>query len=336
MRSLTYREVRERLRQGRLDEGYLFFGEEEFLRDELVGELLDQVVDQSTREFNLDRVDVGEAPPDRLGSVLRTPPLMAGRRVVVIRLPAPVPAPQAAVLHSYLESPLSTTFLIVLAERFDRRQRLAQALFRSLTPVELKPLYEELPSWVMERFRARGVEAGREVVERLIALAGDSPGSLAAEVEKIVAYLGERREVSMKDVEEVAAAGREHSVFELGDALGRKEWIKAMDLVSELLLQGESPVGVVGLLVRHYSILARVQSLGRMSRGEAASKLRVPPFFVSSYLEQAAHHRPEELARAFDALHRADILLKSSPIDPEVVLHQAVGELALGGGGRSV
>src|ERR1043166_5069799 len=83
---------------------YYLFGEDDYLKSEALRDLVEAAVDPATRDFNLEtlRADIS---PESLGSILGTPPMMADRRVVVLRDPAALKKDSRAVLLSYLERP---------------------------------------------------------------------------------------------------------------------------------------------------------------------------------------------------------------------------------------
>src|SRR5207248_1685666 len=77
--------VRRFLQKGGRGGVFFIHGDDEFRKDEVVRALIDDHVDPATRDFNLDVLRGGDVDPERLASVLATPPMMAEWRVVVVR-----------------------------------------------------------------------------------------------------------------------------------------------------------------------------------------------------------------------------------------------------------
>ena len=75
----TDRELLRAIKQDSYAPVYYFHGEDDFLKDAMVGELVRNAVDPATRDFNYDVVRGAETTPDQLESLLHTPPMMAAR-----------------------------------------------------------------------------------------------------------------------------------------------------------------------------------------------------------------------------------------------------------------
>ncbi|MCW5805522.1 MAG: hypothetical protein KIT31_24345, partial [Deltaproteobacteria bacterium] len=121
-----------------------------------------------------------------------------------------------------------------------------------------------------------------------------------------------KRAVTADDVDELIADTRERSVFELTDAIGAVDRVRALAAVDKLCDQRESAVGVVVMLARHVRQLAMAHTLRRSNvpRNEWPSRLGVPPFIVDKVMQQARAFTPEALAVATQRLAMADRALK--------------------------
>src|SRR5579885_2743814 len=64
---------------------YYLHGEDDYLKDEDVHRLIEAAVEPATRDFNLEILRGSDVDAETLGSILGTPPMMAERRVVVVR-----------------------------------------------------------------------------------------------------------------------------------------------------------------------------------------------------------------------------------------------------------
>ena len=73
------------IRDGGFAPVYYFHGDDDFLKDDAVKRLVKSAVDPATRDFNLELRRAADLDAETLGSLLGTPPMMAERRVVVLR-----------------------------------------------------------------------------------------------------------------------------------------------------------------------------------------------------------------------------------------------------------
>src|SRR5919201_6154556 len=97
--------LRAALRDKQFSPAYHFRGEDEYLKEEAVRHLIDAALDAATRDFNLDQRKGADLDGESLASLLATPPMMAERRVVVIRDVTELRKDARAALEKYLRAP---------------------------------------------------------------------------------------------------------------------------------------------------------------------------------------------------------------------------------------
>ena len=96
---------------------YYFHGDDDYLKDEELRRLIDAAVDPATRDFNFETLRGAEVDAETLGSIVGTPPMMAERRVVVIRDVDALKKDARAMLDKYLKSPAPDLVLVLLSRR---------------------------------------------------------------------------------------------------------------------------------------------------------------------------------------------------------------------------
>ncbi len=319
-----------RIRQGDLSPLYFFHGTEDLEKEEVLKALIDAAVDPAARAFNLDVLHAEDL--DVADAVNRTVafPMMAARRMVVIKRIDRLPEPAAGALLPLIQAPPETTVLALTAEMFDGRKKLFTHLRKSAVSVEFKPPYEnEIPEWIRRRVEATGKQIEPEAVHLLHINVGAQPRDLANELEKLAVHTAGRKTITHDDVEQVVGALRGATIFELADAVGRGQPGPALAGLKRLSEQGEPPVRIVAMLIRHIAILRKARWLQghRLSRTELAGRLKVPPFFLSGYMDQAARFDDRALWEAYGALLDADDRLKSRSRTPLVTLSRLIYDL---------
>src|SRR3982751_1637536 len=126
---------------------YYLYGDDDFLKEEGLKQLLAAVVDPATRDFNLDLRRGADLDGETLGVLLGTMPMMAERRVVVVRDVGALKKEARAVLDRYLERPASDTLLVLLAPAGAKVDR---ALADRSAPLEYPMLTgDRVPRWIM-------------------------------------------------------------------------------------------------------------------------------------------------------------------------------------------
>jgi len=179
------------------------------------------------------------------------------------------------------------------------------------------------------------VRLAPEAAAAIAAAVGADCAALDDAVERSALFAGPNREVTVDDVREVVSPVRQHSVFELVDAIGTRRPDRALSLVAELLDRREEPLKLVGLLARHVRHLLRArvrlhEAGGALDAKTLAAELGVHPFVGRKLLTQCRGFRGAELENTLARLARVDLELKSSRRPAALVLEQAVADLSLG------
>lgn len=321
------------IRRGEFAPLYLLHGSENVTREESLKALLDAAVDPASSAFNLD-IFHGE-DMDAADAVSRATafPMMAERRVVVVKRLERLRDADARTFLPLIDNPVETTVLVFTADKLDGRKKLSAALRKNAVSVEFKPPYENrLPQWIRSRAAALNKRIEPEAAHMLHLGVGPNPGELVSELEKLAIYTNERDTITRDDVIQVAGASRNATVFELADVVGQRKTGEALTVLHRLLDRGDSPVAIVAMLIRHIGILRKARWLRNsgLPRSEMAGKLKVPPFFVSSYVDQAARFDDQNLWHAFEALLNADDKLKSRSRAPAATLTQLICRMCSG------
>ena len=154
------------------DPVYYLFGEDDFLKDARSRELIDAAVDPSTRDFNLEVRRASELDAEALDALLGTPPMLAERRVVVLRDVDKLKKGARALLDRYLERPAPDTVLVLIAPSGAKPDK---GLSERATAVEFAPLTgDRLPRWVVHHAET---VLGRTITPEAVTLLVEAVGS---------------------------------------------------------------------------------------------------------------------------------------------------------------
>jgi DNA polymerase-3 subunit delta len=333
------------LRDG--DPGPLYFihGKERYLVDRAVDLVRTRVLDPRTRDFNYELFYGKEAGASRIVQAARTLPMMAKRRLILVRDADEMKADELAGLIPYVNDPAPETCLVFVGEKIDARLKFFTAFKKKGVALKLDPLYErQLPDFVRGEARARGVTIDPQALQMIVDEIGAELGQLADAVERLALFVDNRRRpasedpavgarddktVRPADVDAVVATTRQRSVFELANAVGEGSRPRALAALSSLMGARESGVRIVAMLVRHTRQLWITQELLQRTsdKFEVAQALGIPPFFVDDIMKQARRLDRSRLERMHAGLFKADKDLKSSRLEDERILEALVLDL---------
>ncbi|CAN5516719.1 hypothetical protein BH09GEM1_BH09GEM1_42660 [soil metagenome] len=232
------------LKKREFDPVYYFHGDDDFLKDLRVRELVDAAVDALTRDFNLEQRRGAEVDAETLDSLLSTPPMLAERRVVVLREPEKLKKDARKLLDAYLARPARDTVLLLVSPSGVKMER---SIDERATTVEFPPLIgDRVPKWVV--YQAETV-LGRTITPQAISLLVEAVGSdlqqLARELEKLASYATDT--IDEAAVAAVVGVRRGESLGDLLDAVAARDAGTAMRLIGGVLQQPKMNVVLLGM-----------------------------------------------------------------------------------------
>ena len=316
---------------------YLLLGEEDVRTEQALGRLLPELLAPEERALNLDVVDTDETPVQEIITRCDTLPFFGARRVVVIRRADALRAQDQDALASYLDGGVPpSAALILLAADLDRRRRLYSVLQRvgRIIPCgRLSPV--DLPRWIRDRVEAEGKKITRDAAGTLVGLVGGGLRELGLEIAKLAAYVGERPTITAGDVRDAASHVAEATVFELMDAVGRRQGNTALELLQTVLAMGEPPVRILYMLEEQLRMLLRTEALlqGRRSLTRNSAEVREVlgnrAWLFDRYRGQVAAFGRMDVEKILGLLVETDAMIKTGSGAPRLAIETLIVRLCL-------
>jgi DNA polymerase-3 subunit delta len=310
---------------------YLLHGDEEFLKEDAVRRIVETAVDPATRDFNLEVRRAGELDGETLGSLLGTPPMMAERRVVVVRDVAALKKDARTALDRFIVHPASDCVVVLVAPA---ESKLDKVLLERTEAIEFKPLSEErLQKWIVHHARtALDVEVTAAAAALLAQhVGGDDLPCIACELEKLCAYTG-GAPVDEAAVEAIVGIRRGETMSDLLDAVAAREARTALAILPHVLALPKSG-GVPMVMGLATQFLALAWGRAQLERGTGRNALSQQYFgllketgafpmrpwgeAVSAWVRYVDRWTLPQLDWALDRLLEADCALKGSKVSDE-------------------
>lgn len=219
------------------------YGEDEFLKERAVKGLVEAAVEPATRDFNLDVRAAGDLDAETLGTLLSTPPMMAARRVVVVRDAAALKKDVRAALDRYLEAignrpNAATDVVLVIVLASGEKGKPDKTLLARTLATEFAPLtWDRLPKWIAHHATTElGVAITPEAAELLQQAVGNDLEALSAELDKLASYT-RGGEIDESAVSAVVGVRRGETLADFLDMVARRDAARALALVPHILAQ---------------------------------------------------------------------------------------------------
>jgi DNA polymerase-3 subunit delta len=303
---------------------YLILSEQPMLVDEALDRLKKRVGDSADLDFNMQVFDGESADVGEVIVAANTFPFASDRRLVIVRGIEKLGKEALDELAAYVANPSETTVMALAGAKLARNTRLYKAVEKVDGLLERKIEKRNTPREVERMFAAQGKQIDSSAAEVLVQSAGFDLRKLSVEVSKVVAFVGDRENVTGDDIEQVVSNTADTSVFELLDALGNRQAAKALLLLGDLIGQGESVYGIHAMALRQLRDLIAARAMIDRGEGSPAQIARVlgrPDWQVRNLPRQARAFSSEELVGLVRAAAEGEAQMKTSQ-DARLVLER--------------
>jgi DNA polymerase-3 subunit delta len=322
----------------------LVHGEERFLVDREARSWLAAARAASTSELS---VEVLDAPTrlDGLRQSLIELPFLDARRHVLVRDPPQLSerprrgSDSAEVLAAALETRAPTTSVCLVAHtKVTPANPVLKAVQRLRGRISEHPLLRgrELRSWVERRVTERRLRLPRGAVDHLLLVVGADLGRMDSELDKLAAFAGGGRSVSLEDVRILAGGEEQLATWDVLERLLTPPHGRGAAAVDTLIEDGIAPLYLLSILagqLREVLVASEVLS-GGGGASAVAARLGLPPWRAERLARWASRVDPALVAGWLRRLQRLDAGVKLGEIDDTSGLRafalRASGELQAG------
>jgi len=330
MATLTQAEFEQEIKKGFFRMVYFLHGPEEFLRRQALSLLRRSALTPETISFNYSEFTLRTSSITEILGSAQTFPFGSQRRLVIAGDLELIPSDSQNDLVAYLSRPFHKAVLVLHAAEMDRRTSFYKALREKACVVEFPALKgAALQRWAAEFIRGRKLSISANALKKLVELAGSDLQSIVSEVEKLRLYAGEEKTMPDSVVEDLLLASRQHGIFELTGAIGRRDRRAALQLLANLMESGEAPLGILAMIARHYRQLFIAKDLLESGKpvGEIAAAAQIPPFVLDDFVRQARMMDWQTARKTYLRLADIDNRIKSSRADPRTILEEFICSL---------
>lgn len=295
---------------------FYLHGEDHFRKEQALRGLIDAHLDPGTKDFNLDPLRGSDVDSETLASVLATPPMMAEWRVVVLRETEALASSKKAreaLLEVVTSPPPGLALIMSCTVPAGSKAKFYSELVKRSQSVQFKAITDaDVPGWLMSRAEEEhGIDFEVDAARALGAAIGTNLGVLAQELEKLVDFVGDRKRVTLEDVDAAGTQLPSQDRWQWFDLVGDRKFEEAGRSLGVLLGQGETGVGLVIGLATH--LLRLGVAVDRGARGLDEVLPFHQKWLARRVASQAKRWTPVDVDHALTGLLDVDRLLKASP-----------------------
>jgi DNA polymerase-3 subunit delta len=309
---MGYRDVFNDIGKGTIPALYLWYGAEEYVKERALAALCEALISPGMKDLDYQALDGEEVGVEQIAEACDALPFMAKRRLVVVRDPYLFTGRRGTQseqerLTAYLaQLPPSVCLVLYLraGQDPDKRKAVYKAAAKHGSVVEFDLLKEEERArWVKREIAARRVKMDTRALHGFLTRVGTGMQHVSSELEKLMLYAGEGGTITAEMVERVTVPTAEERIFDMLDAVGRRELKKAMVSLDHLLAAGDDPLVIVSMLARQFRLMLLSKELGK--RGvhpkKVAEEMGMAVWQANKYADQAARFTPDTLLKGIES-----------------------------------
>ena len=295
---------------------YWLEGEEPFFIDEIVDYAENKILTESEASFNLTIFYGKDADWATVINACRRYPMFAEKQVVIIKEAQQMK--DIDKLESYVENPLSSTIFVVSYKdkKLDARTKFAKTVKTKGELLSTKKMYDnKLPEWVNALLFHQNLAINPKALAILIDNIGNDLSRIKTEIEKLIVNLGTRKTITEDDIETYIGVSKEYNIFELQDAIGKRNIAKALKII-QYFEKNPKAAPIQLILPALYSFFSKVLTIFSANSTDEkviAAVLGVNPYFVKDYMQAAKNYNYGGVEKILLLLHHYN--LKSVGID---------------------
>lgn len=295
---------------------YFLEGEEPFFMDRISDFILANVLTEEEKGFNQTILYGKDLSIDSIMTAAKRFPMMAERQVVVIREAQNIKNIEDLAL--YVEKPMRSTILVFnyKYKTIDKRKKLYKALQKNGVYLESKPLYDnQVPAWISKYLKEKNLGIDPRAAQMIADFVGSDLQRIVNELEKVTISLVPGTSILPEDVEKNIGISKEFNTFELQNALGNRDILKANRIINYFIDNEKMhPLTVIiGMLVTYFRKLLIYHAIENKSdRALVAQKLGVNPFFINDYANAARNYSLDKAVNIISIMREYDLRSKGA------------------------
>lgn len=292
---------------------YFLMGEEPYFIDVISDTIEEEVLDEAEKAFNQIVVYGRDVDIDTVATHAKSFSMMGGYMVVIVKEAQDLKNIED--FEKYLEVIPPTTILVFdyKYKKLDKRRALAKKIDKMGVLFESKKLYESnIPGWIQSYLSEKGYSITPKATQMLTDFLGTDLHKVRNELDKLVIALPKSKKIDDADVERNIGISKDYNVFELQNAIGRRDIMRANQIVNYFGDNGkDNPLLVTAIsLYGYFTKILKVHYATDQSQNALAAALGVNPFFVRDYQQAARNFSIADCVRCIAVLREFDLKSK--------------------------
>ncbi len=292
---------------------YLLMGEEAYYIDSISACIENTILNEMEKEFNQLIAYGKDTDAQHIIDTAKKYPMMANYQVIVVKEAQSLNNIEA--LTAYAENPLKSTILVLCYKhkKYDLRKPLAKAIKKNGLIFHSEKIRDyKVAEWIANYVKSKKLSITPKATQLLADSLGTDLSKIVNEIDKLLINLKDSTEISCELIEKHIGISKDYNVFELQNALGKKDVLKANKIIDYFSKNPkDNPmVFCLSILYGYFMKILIYTQLPDKSPKTAASKLGINPFFVKDFEMASKKYSVTKLVQIISFLREYDLKSK--------------------------
>lgn len=294
------------------EDSYLLLGEDEYIKEKGLEKILLKTLRGEATVLDKVVFHGDSATSEEIMSALFLTPMMASKKVVIIRDADRLDPNAKNKLLTYLANPVKSTCLILLIPKRDVEKGVFSRVSKMARVYHFNRLSRgESSQFILSYLKKHGMAITEEARELLLESVGSETFRLVGELDKLISYKGENKSIDKTDIEKLVDFGRLQNIFKLQEFVGRRKVKDALAVIEQLLVWNEKPMRILASLGGFYLTLLKLkQEAEGTPLHRTAARLKLSRFYLRKCALHLHDFSERELMSALELTNRKELEIK--------------------------
>ncbi len=329
-------ELKRQIKDGKMNNCYLFYGDEDYLKQFYLNKIISKFVTPGSETFSLRKYDGKDDTLEDVFEGAQSISFMTEFTVVVahdFKLNKPN-EDEKEQISAFLDNQPDSSITIFWFDAEHPDSWILEQFKKKATAVNFrKPDLKELYRLIIAYAKKQGCVMQEKTAHYLIETVGDDLNTLFNEIQKAANFAGNGNEIKKEDIDSVAIESLEANVFNISKNILAGNPGSALELLHTLMQQKAEAIEILAVIIMSFSDIYRAKialDAGKNARYMADFyDYKNKEFRLTNVAGRAARLTMGQIRECFDRINESDRALKFSSQNDELVLEKLIVNLSL-------
>ncbi|MEE1314031.1 MAG: DNA polymerase III subunit delta [Lachnospiraceae bacterium] len=298
---------------------YLLYGEEDYLKKQMKERLVKSLVNEGDN-MNFTSFEGKKTDTLEVLDLAQTLPFFAEKRVIVLEN-TELGKKSDDTFINRLEGLPDTTIMIFIEKTIDKRSKIYKYIKKYGYAADMAVQDEkQLMVWIGSIIKKEGKQITNGNAAYFLHKVGTDMNQIRNELDKVIVYIGNRKEITKKDVDAICSTEITGKIFDMLEAIALKQQRKALSLYYELLELKEPPLKILALLIRQCNQMIIIKSMAKTESQNRviAKQAGIHPFVVGKLRKQVERFTIDQLIYMIQCCGETDEGIKTGLLNDRI------------------